>query len=203
MGNESTAFQRLPAAVLCLLALAACASREVLLPYPAEPPAAVSFAGTWELRGDLAEIERRLSAAIRQTDGVRDGSLQREPVNPNRPGRRSSGRISGGLVYVFFENGRQLKITQTNSALFVSFDRAVVEEYRFGENREIRVGQASAQRVSGWENGDYVIETLDRNGMKLTERYQLAADGQALTRRVTFRGKNDDTVTVIIMYRRQ
>lgn len=190
------------AAGLCLLVLAGCASREVLEPLPGEPPPGTDLSGTFELSSDRGEIERRISAAIRATDGAGNRVVFRPPDAAATGDRRDSGRVNSGLVYVFLETGDTLKITQTASALFVSFDRAVVEEYRFGENREVRVGQAKAQRVSGWVDADYVIETLGRNGMKLTERYQLSADGDTLVRRMTFRSKADDTRTVIERYAR-
>jgi hypothetical protein len=69
--------------------------------------------------------------------------------------------------------GTALKVTQTGSGLFFSFDRSVVEEYRFGENREVEVGAITAERVSGWEGRSYVIETLDKDGAKLIESWQL------------------------------
>ena len=188
----------------CIALLAACGAREVLLPLPGQAPPGVSFAGQWTLRGDKDEIDRRLNDAIRRTDGLPDTAVfGAPPVDPRQGARRTSGRTKGGLVHVFFENGRNLKITQTPDGLFVSFDRAVVEEYRFGENREIRVGQATAQRVSGWDGEDYVIETLDRNGMKLTERYQLSDSGETLSRRVTFRARDGETATVIEIFRRR
>jgi hypothetical protein len=88
------------------------------------------------------------------------------------------------LVNVFVETGNSLKVTQTDFALFVVFDRAVVEEYRFGELREASVGPVLAQRASGWDGASYVIETLDENGVKLTERYRLRDGGQVLERSV-------------------
>jgi hypothetical protein len=91
------------------------------------------------------------------------------------------------LVNVFLEYGNALKITQTDYGLFVSFDRAIVEEYRFGERREITVGPIEAQRSSGWEGRSYVIETLDSDNMRLTERYRLDARNAALLRVVEIR----------------
>ncbi len=88
------------------------------------------------------------------------------------------------LVFVFFESGKNLKVTQTGGGLFVSFDRSVVEEYRFGERREISVGEITADRVSGWEGRSYVIETLDKNGAQLSEKYALAQAGRILTREI-------------------
>lgn len=173
------------------------------------PPAktnaqSVDLSGDWQLRGDPALIRAALNRAIRDTDGVNDKIVfERQGNTAPRPGQRSDGRVKGGLVDVFFTDGERLQITQTPSGLFVSFDRAVVEEYRFGENRKIRVGQAEGQRVSGWDGADYLIETLDRSGMKLTERYQLSNDRQTLTRRITFRSKKGETASVIQSFRRR
>lgn len=88
------------------------------------------------------------------------------------------------LVTVFLETGRVVKITQTVHGLFVSFDRAVVEEYRFGELREISVGPVVADRASGWDGDRYVIETLDGDGVKLVETYRLENDGRSLLRTI-------------------
>jgi hypothetical protein len=77
-----------------------------------------------------------------------------------------------------------LKITQTESGIFVSFDRSVVEEYRFGENRTISVGAISAARVSGWEGAAYVVETLDEDNAKLVDVYRLQNGGRRLQRSI-------------------
>ncbi len=115
---------------------------------------------------------------------------------------RGSGRFRGGLVYVFLETGSALKLTQTEHALFISFDRSVVEEFRFGENRVVSVGQVEAQRVTGWENDELVVETLDKNGMKLTERYRLTNGGNTLQRQITFRSKKLEEETIVQEFER-
>jgi hypothetical protein len=186
------------AGLLLLLAavLAGCASREVLIPKSGEPPARVDFSGRWALRTDADVERRRLNDAIRRTDGIdSDAILQRADVR--REGRVVEQRDHGGLVHVFLEHGRRLKVTQTDSALFISFDRAVVEEFRFGENRNVSVGPVIADRVSGWEGDAYVVETLDQNGMKLTERFALAENGGTLRRTIVLRARNQDSVTVV------
>ncbi len=94
------------------------------------------------------------------------------------------------LVHVFLETGDSLKITQTNSAIFVSFDRSVVEEYRFGENRIVSVGAISAARVSGWEGAAYVVETLDEDGAKLVDVYRLQNGGRRLQRSIEIRHRD-------------
>lgn len=88
------------------------------------------------------------------------------------------------LVHVFLETGNSLKITQTEFGIFVSFDRSVVEEYRFGENRTVSVGAISAARVSGWEGAAYVVETLDEDGAKLVDVYRLQNGGRRLQRSI-------------------
>ena len=94
------------------------------------------------------------------------------------------------LVHVFLETGKSLKITQTESGLFLSFDRSVVEEFRFGENREISVGAISAARASGWEDTTYVVETLDEEGAKLIESYRLQNDNRRFKRTIEIWDKN-------------
>lgn len=98
------------------------------------------------------------------------------------PRSRSS---AGTSVRMFLEAGEVLKVTQTEHGLFISFDRAVVEEYRFGEKREISIGPVIADRVSGWEGDIYVIETLDAAGAKLIETYRLSDDGRELRRTIS------------------
>jgi hypothetical protein len=93
-------------------------------------------------------------------------------------------RRDGTLVQLFLTTGKSLKITQTDAGLFISFDRAIVEEYRFGENREVQIGAAKAQRASGWEGKAYAIETLDEDDALLTETYRLADGGKTLVRTI-------------------
>ena len=94
------------------------------------------------------------------------------------------------LVYAFFESGKSVKVTQIDTGLFISFDRSVVEEYRFGENRVVTIGEISADRVSGWEGNTYVIETLDKDGAKLTDSYRVEKNASELVRTVSLLSKN-------------
>lgn len=98
---------------------------------------------------------------------------------------RSSRRSSDPSAQLFLENGSALKISQTAYGLFISFDRAIVEEYRFGENRTVAIGPVEAQRVSGWEGQSFIVQTLDEQGYVLTERWSLADAGNALVRNVS------------------
>lgn len=183
--------------VFAVSLVAACASREVLVPKSASVPPDVDFSATWRLRKDSSGDRRAINAAIRATDGVRDRDIFR-PLEPQegRVSAQRPPRNMGGLVHVFLQHGNSLKITQTAGALFLSFDRAVVEEFRFGEHRQVRVGPVLADRVSGWEGDDYVVETLDQEGMKLTERFSLI-NRHTLQRIITFRSKGKQEVTVV------
>jgi len=192
-------------ALLSAALLAGCAKPEVLVSRPAQVPVDVSLSGMWQLRGDDRDDARRLRAAIRATDGVDDREIFRQPdrQQPEYASRRSDRRVKGGLVFVFLETGESLKVTQTDYGLFISFDRAVVEEYRFGENRMVSVGEVQAQRVTGWEGEELVVETLDRNRMKLTERFRLVDNGAVLERRIILRSAKGEEETVIQHFDRQ
>lgn len=162
---------------LAALALSGCAAREVLEPKSAVVPAGVDLSGRWTLR-EGGSGDAVATGSQSDTAGMLDDVLGRTPARRRPP-------AAGSLVGVFLESGSNLKITQNRFALFISFDRSVVEEYRFGENRRVNVGPVAADRVSGWEEGSYVIETLDMDGDKLVERYTLMPGGDALLRQVS------------------
>jgi hypothetical protein len=174
-------FRWLMVGLLVLVGLSACASREVLIAKSAVVPDGVDFSGRWTLRpADEETVELIKDAEVAAAGGL-------EPVVPktrSSSSQSSKSSKSGAQVHVFLETGVQLKISQTTSGLFISFDRSIVEEYRFGEKRIITVGPVEADRVSGWEGQVYVIVTLDKDEAKMTERYQLSADHNALIRSI-------------------
>jgi hypothetical protein len=177
---------------LSLAFIVGCAAREVLIPKSAVA-AGNDLTGQWQLREDSQTTAKRIRDAEFAAAGGNEPLVPRE----NRysgPSKRVDG--GGASVHVFLETGRSLKITQTDFGLFVSFDRAVVEEYRFGENREVSVGPILADRVSGWEGRAYVIETLDDNGAKLVEAYQLQDGGRSLQRKIKIVQKNATELSV-------
>ncbi len=190
------AYRAFALGVVLSLLLLSCAAREVLVPKSAVVPAGLDLSGRWRLREEksneaLSSAERRAAEA----EGIRIPSKAREQARRPQQNRDS-------LVHVFLETGSMLKITQTPDGLFISFDRAVVEEYRFGENRIVSVGPVEAARVSGWEEGAYVIETLDDKGNKLIERYSLQEDSAALTRSVSIFRSDEPALAVNQQYDR-
>ena len=181
---------------LCLL-LGACSTPEILEPRDGTVPAGTDLSGNWVMREVPPAERRRLREAISKTDGVDDSEFFKRQQPAQGRSRGGSRSFKGGLVYVFLETGTALKLTQTPHALFISFDRSVVQEFRFGENRLISIGAVEAQRVTGWDGNQLVVETLGENGMKLTERFQLTDNGKTLRRQITFRSKKLEEETIV------
>ena len=166
---------------LLTLALAGCGANPQLAPRPAGNPLGIDLSGQWELRTGATpraseEQTIRIPRSVNRTNPITQAE--------NRPRDRGS-RRKGASLYVFLEHGKSLKVTQTGFGLFFSFDRAIVEEYNFGERRIVNVGPIEAQRVSGWDGDRFVAETMDGKGYVLTESWRLDADGALLIRDIS------------------
>jgi hypothetical protein len=173
---------RLAAAVVVTACLVvACGSAPPLPAKSATVPAGLDLSGDWQMRGTSRDSNRRIRAAEREAAGSGDSLIPER----NNNARRRNDDIQ---VHVFLESGESLRITQTTFGLFISFDRAVVEEYRFGEQRMVNVGPIQAERVSGWEDNAYVVVTRDKEGTMLIESYRLR-DADTLVRRVQITGE--------------
>lgn len=176
----TTTFKLLAAGLLAWILATGCVAAPELVAKSTDVPAGVDLSGFWELRQEPG-IERKVPADGEQKIRIpRDNSVGRRSAELRS--RRSSSGPSAGL---FLENGEFLKITQTGQGLFISFDRAIVEEYAFGEKRIVTIGPVEAQRVSGWEDKRFVVETLDDNGAVLTESWRIEGDGDELLRDIT------------------
>ena len=174
-------FQAVAIAAIVLL-VGGCGSRPELPARSAAVPPGVDLSGRWELQGHREEPGAR---QLEREQGIylppASAAGRRQPGPERAGGKRRSKSPS---VYVFIENGRSLKISQTQHGIFISFDRSVVEEYTFGENRVVSLGPIEAQRVSGWEGSMYIVETMDDRGATLTETWALASDGSELIREI-------------------
>ena len=171
--------------VVILFLLAACAGSgpPQLTPVGDVIPVGMSLEGRWKLQDGASDAERRIRGAEYRSSGGQRGA-------------------DGPSVFVFLRTGDRLKVSQTPYALFVSFDRSVVEEYRFREHRRVNVGPIEADRVSGWVDGKYVIRTLDTEGALLEESYALEAAGEALARTVTVTYRNETVLSLQQAYDR-
>ncbi len=173
--------------ILLLAVSAGCAQPPTLESKSPVVPAGVDLSGQWRLRDESADTVRQIAEDRQRSVG--SGGF--------KDIRRASNSKKGSLLHVFLETGARLKITQTDSGLFISFDRAIVEEYRFGENRPINVGPVVAVRASGWEEGGYVVETLGEKGNLLVERYRLEDDGGMLLRQISIFKKDELRLSVV------
>ena len=177
---------RLAALAVVALLLLSCAGREPLPAKSGTVPAGVDLSGLWQLRDDSQATNQAISDIERAAAGADEDLIPKSS-------RKTSSRKKNDdtQVHVFLETGEVLKITQVERGLFVSFDRAIVEEYRFGEQRMANVGPVVADRVSGWENGGYVIETRDKEGAMLIETYRLdGKDVMIRTIRIVYNEKS-------------
>jgi hypothetical protein len=139
-------------------------------------PVGVNLEGRWQLRGAPGDAERRIRRSEYRSSGKRGAD------SPS--------------VYVFLRTGSRLKISQTPYALFISFDRSVVEEYRFREHRRVNVGPIESDRASGWFDGTYLIRTLDSEGALLEEGYTLDSADDVLIRTVVVRYRNEEVLSL-------
>lgn len=168
----------------CLLATA-CSSAPVLVSKSVAVPVGVDLSGLWQVREDS------------DTHRLKNAGAARELLIPMDKTRRSGPKRSrgGASAQVFLEYGEYLKITQTEFGVFISYDRSVVEEYTYGENRLVEIGPIEAMRASGWEENSFVVETLDDSGTTLYEAWRLDADESVLIRDIRMsKGRSDSFV---------
>lgn len=138
-------------------------------------PSGVDLSGNWQLRDN----GNRRKGAGEAGSGEPLLLMTRSQRQQRERRQRSS---SGASAHVFLEIGESLKVTQTHYGMFISYDRSIVEEYTFGENRLITIGPIEARRVSGWEADAFIVETLDDTSTILFESWRLQADGAVLVR---------------------
>lgn len=156
------------------LILAACASAPPLVSKSAVVPAGIDLSGKWQIR------ERPGAVRVPELDGH-----ERIVIPKGRSShKRERHKRSGMSAQVFLEYGESLKISQTDFGIFISYDRSIVEEYTFGENRLVTIGPIEANRVSGWEANAFVVETLDDDGTILIESWHLENNDTVLVRNI-------------------
>ena len=180
-----------------VLLLFGCSSKPVLISKSAAVPVGVDLSGNWLIRKGSAAIQ---FSGVGEDEGIRiptSGSQRSRQGKGQGQGQRqgqSHGK-GGASARVFLEFGESLKITQTYFGLFISYDRSVVEEYRFGENGPVTIGPIEATRVSGWDGQSFEVETLDDSGTILYEGWHLEEEGAVLIRDIRIsRGEKDSFV---------
>ena len=187
-----------PAATLVAVLLASCSSIEPLPPRNGVNLNTIDLSGNWVLRDESGR-------GIGSAGGEEETILIPRRTNRHAqraPSRSRNSRSDGSAVHVFLESGESVKITQTLHGIFISFDRAIVEEFTFGENRIVSVGPIEAQRVSGWDGDDFIAETMDETGTVLTERWSLAENGAVLLREIAVVEREEVTFSTMQVFDR-
>jgi hypothetical protein len=172
--------------ILSFCVLGGCGSKPVLETKSPAVPAGVDLTGYWSLRNDSRAGRRRDAAGSDETLVLMTGNHSRERSNRQRS-------ASGASAHIFLEFGESLKITQTHYGVFVSYDRSIVEEFTFGENRLVTVGPIEATRVSGWEGNGFVVETLDDTATTLYETWHVEEGGSILIRDIRISQSDHDS----------
>lgn len=174
------------------IALVGCASEPQLISKSHAVPAGVDLSGRWIVRADRG-------ASRSAMDGT-----QKKLIPASRSQRSRRQRSASGMsAQVFLEYGESLKVSQTNYGIFISYDRSVVEEFTFGENRIVSIGPIDARRVSGWEGNSFVVETLDDTGTTLFEAWHLDEDNTVLVRDIRISKGEQDNFTLRQVFDRQ
>ena len=175
-------------ALTLLFLLSGCGAKPSLVSKTAGVPVGVDLSGYWTLRSD--SNSDRIAVP-----GDRDDQIILVPRSDRSSRSRRQRSGSGSAAHVFLENGRNLKISQTFFGLFISYDRSIVEEYSYGENRIVTIGPIEALRVSGWDGQSFVVETLDDSGTTLFESWALTEEGDVLVRDIRISKKEKDSFT--------
>lgn len=160
--------------LLTLLAtLIGCNSKNIILEAKSSfAPSGIDFSGLWQFKDDQVSSHLFLNK----------NSSEEFKANESKDLSRRQNSLANSSIRLFLETGKLLKITQTEFSLFISYDRSIVEEYSFGENRLVSVGPIQARRVAGWKDDYFLVETLDESGTLLLENWHLQNDGTNLIR---------------------
>ncbi|MEM6513985.1 MAG: hypothetical protein AAF660_13310 [Pseudomonadota bacterium] len=175
--------------MICLLA--GCAAG-LQLPSPSRDfPDDVSFAGDWK------------RSEFREQDEMEPDRLNLPSTREPTPSVSNTRARPGRKVRSFLEFGRELRITQLDTAILISFDRALVREYRFGEHRMTNVGPIVAERTTGFRGKVLEIVTQDDDGAVMTESWRLQRSDRQLERSVVIVKGNKQLYRLRETYRRE
>jgi len=168
--------------------LTSCSAPESLSPFNEIQDEHLNIEGIWHFNGKYNESIKIFNKSLSQFMGDRlsNGNIYSTSQN------RSIKKLSKYNAHLFIRNAEIIKITHNKFSLFIDFNRSVVEEYNHNRVEKINIGEASAFRSSGWKGEAYYIETLDSNGLKVTELFSLSDDGNTLNRKIIYRNEKQE-----------
>ncbi len=169
-----------------------CSAPESLLPFNEIRDENLSIEGVWHFNNKYNESIRFSNKSLsqfmgdRMTNGNIYSTSEKRPIN----------KFSKYNAHLFIRNAEIIKITHNKFSLFMDFNRSIVEEYNHNRVEKISIGEASAFRSSGWKGETYYIETLDSNGLKITESFNLSNDGNVLNRKIIYRNEKQEELII-------
>jgi len=180
-----------------LILLMSCSTNESLVNYNQNPEELINLEGSWEYTAKH-DAQKDLDAVINRIIG-KNSKKNIFSSSANQKNNRNSDYVA----HLFLRDAKRIKITQTRFAIYIDFNRSIVEEYKNNRVEIIELGEVKAQRSSGWQNDLYLIDTLDDRGMKITETYSLVNQDKNLQRQVIIRDKNANEVIFRRLYVRK
>lgn len=170
--------------VLLTLSVAACGS------LGRRAPRSVDLTGIWDLNAPHSQSPRLLRSA--ETRERRPHRRFGEPAGPRMPsGPGGIGQGPGGGFPLARGGARaplggegqglgrlgaaELDIEQRSDSTRIEYDRKEMRIYRWGERNH-----APGEAVSGWRDGNFVIE-INGRGAGLERTFKLSADRKTLT----------------------
>lgn len=204
---------------------AGCASTKV----SETPPTGVDLSGTWLLNQELSAdtegaIEHAMTQARRSGSNAGERGGARGGKGGGGPGAGAGG--SGGqrgsrsesqgqgqgrgsrerldvLVAELSPSTDQVTIEQTASELIVVYGTQWEYRHQFGQELTLSVAGIDGERLSGWQEQQYVVETKTENGSTVTEYFRLAPDDNQLQITLTLEAKRlPDPISVTRVYDR-
>ena len=177
--------------------LISCSTNETLVNFNQDPEEVTNLGGSWEYIAKL-NGQQDLNEAINRIIGP-NNKRNIFSSSANQQNKRNSDYVA----HLFLRDANRIKITQTRYALYIDFNRSIVEEYKNNRIETIELGEIKVQRSSGWQNGYYLIDTLDDRGMKITETYSLVNQNKNLQRKIILRDKDENEVVIERLYNRK
>lgn len=192
-------------ALWMFMLLSACASTQV----SEAPASATNFSGTWklndELSEDASEIVRSTARSSRSSGGraggrgAGGGGRGGGGAGPGGGGGRGGaggggGRRGGGgggggsaaqpladLLDEVTPDENTLVIEQSADRMRVKYGDRDSAYHGFDSTRFVQLAGQDAERLSGWQDNDFLVETSTDGELKVTERLTLSPDGRQIT----------------------
>jgi hypothetical protein len=154
-----------------------------------KPPRATNLTGDWHLNESLSEDPLAQSREERQSRGGgmhRGGGLHGGGMHGggmgggNWSGRGGMPRQRGqGANGDFLARPNEIGIEQTARELDLNADGSATQ-FVYGEKVTASVQGGTAERVSGWKDGEFVVKYAVTDGPTATRGYKLADSGRQL-----------------------